>query len=197
MHSSDKAMKLYCVSFFFLHLQWLFIRQMNFSLSISWILKRFLTAQVLREKEYFAIKWTFMILRGKSIWQNHFHKQFEKYRWLTKCYLYSPWAIAEIWNWVAPEWLGKIRQQAEESRGHHQDSLHTQTFSWKGYISKDIDLMTETENESLSNIWVYLLTMIPAPVIMPIRKLGTREATTIMRLSITEMQANILRQKNT
>lgn len=137
MHSSDKAMKLYCVSFFFLHLQWLFIRQMNFSLSISWILKRFLTAQVLREKEYFAIKWTFMILRGKSIWQNHFHKQLEKYRWLTKCYLYSPWAIAEIWNWVAPEWLGKIRQQAEESRGHHQDSLHTQTFSWKGYISKD------------------------------------------------------------
>jgi hypothetical protein len=37
--------------------------------------------------------------------------------------------------------------------------------------------------------------MIPAPVIMPMRKLGTREATTIMRLSITEMQRNILRLK--
>lgn len=42
---------------------------------------------------------------------------------------------------------------------------------------------------------IYLLTMIPAPVIMPMRKLGTREATTIMRLSITEMQRNILRLK--
>jgi len=32
------------------------------------------------------------------------------------------------------------------------------------------------------------LTIIPAPVIIPMRKFGTSEATTIMRLSITEMQ---------
>lgn len=37
--------------------------------------------------------------------------------------------------------------------------------------------------------------MRPAPVARPIKKFGTREATTIMRLSITETEKKMLRQK--
>ena len=56
--------------------------------------------------------------------------------------------------------------------------------------------------EMIGNIYVnsratFLLTIMPAPTIIPMRKLGTNEATTIIRLSMTEMEVNMFRQKNT
>jgi hypothetical protein len=57
-----------------------------------------------------------------------------------------------------------------------------------------VNIETIKLNEDLKH---FNLTMIPAPVISPIKKLGTSEAITIIRLSITEMEPKILRQKNT
>lgn len=41
-------------------------------------------------------------------------------------YLQCPWSIADIGKWVAPDWLGEVREQSEEAGSHHHNAL----LSW-------------------------------------------------------------------